>query len=114
MAFQVGQKVVCVDLRTRGDGLNPFYRGTMLPLLGAVYTVRHVFDAGRYGYDGEGALLLAEVSNPVRYYMAPAGPVECEQFFLDYRFRPLRSTSIEVFTAMLEPAPRKPADLVDA
>jgi hypothetical protein len=30
------------------------------------------------------------------------------------RFRPVRTTSIDVFTRMLEPVPKEPAELVDA
>jgi hypothetical protein len=109
----VGQRVVCVNVRFRSDGLHP-YQGEVMPKKGGIYTVREVFDAGRYGYEGEDGLLLAEVVNPVRHYIAPAGLVECEQFWLDFRFRPLRWTNIDVFTAMLAPAPKEPADLIDA
>jgi hypothetical protein len=87
----------------------PFAR----PKKGGIYTVREVFDARPYGFNHDG-LLLEEIVNPVLDYIAPAGPVRCEQFFLAFRFRPLRATSIEVFQKMLEPVPREPAELVDA
>jgi hypothetical protein len=96
MAFHVGQRVVCVDLSPRGKYLHH-----------AVW-VRDAFDARPYGFDQDG-LLLEEIINPVLDYLAPAGPVRIEQFFLAIRFRPLRTTSVEVFTRMLEPA-----ELVDA
>jgi hypothetical protein len=113
MAFRVGQKVVCVDLRLRDDGLHP-YQGETIPEMGGIYTVRDMFDAGRYGYHGEDGLLLVEIVHPVRHYLAPAGPVTCEQFYLSFRFRPLRTTGIEALEAMLEPVPQEPAELVDA
>jgi hypothetical protein len=115
MAFHVGQRVVCVDMRPRRKYLHhsawvaPFAK----PKKGGIYTVREVLDARPYGFDHDG-LLLVEIVNPVLDYLAPTGPVRCEQFFLAFRFRPLRTTSIEVFTRMLEPVPREPAELVDA
>ena len=114
MTFQIGQHVVCVDMTRRGDGLHPLYPGTKVPVLGDIYTVRDIFDAAPYGYDEPG-LLLAEVVNPVRSYICKTRRlVRVEQFWLAFRFRPLRPTDISVFTAMLEPAPREPAELVDA
>ena len=84
--------------------MHPRYGSTVIPSLGGVYTVRDVFDGRAYGYD-EDALLLVEIVNPVRRYVAPAGPVACEQFWLANRFRPVRTTSIDIFTQMLEPVP---------
>jgi hypothetical protein len=114
MAFHVGQRVVCVDLSPRRKYLHhavwvaPF----AMPKRGGVYTVRDVFDARRYGFDQDG-LLLEEIINPVLDYVAPAGHVRIEQFFLAFRFRPLRTTSIEAFHKMLEPVPPS-AELVEA
>ena len=102
--FFVGQKVVCVNVTPRRDGLRPRYRSTAIPVLGAVYTIRELFDANPYGYDEVG-LLVEEVVNPVRRYIAKTGPVKCEQFWLSYRFRPVRTTNIDVFLEMLEPTP---------
>jgi hypothetical protein len=72
--------------------------------LGGVYTIRDIFDASAHGFDQPG-LLLAEIVNPVRRYISQCGPVTVEQFWLAYRFRPLRTTNIDVFKAMLEPVP---------
>jgi hypothetical protein len=113
--LQVGQRVVCVDMTFRGDGLRPLYYRTVLPVLGGIYTVRDVFDAAPYGYDDEIGLHLAEVVNPVRRYLCKnRRMVDVEQFWLAFRFRPVRTTNIDVFTAMLEPVPKEPAELVDA
>jgi hypothetical protein len=112
MIFYVGRKVVFVNGRIRRDGLFPYYPSTALPVVGSIYTIREVFDARPYGYD-EAAILLDEVVNPVRRYIAPAGPVRCEQFFLGNRFRPLHDTSIEIFTQMLQPVPTAPAEPVE-
>jgi hypothetical protein len=118
MAFHVGQRVVCVDLRVRKKYLRPLSAAAWddpyeMPRKGGVYTVREVFDARAHGFDHDG-LLLDEVVNPVLDWIAPAGPVRCEQFWLTFRFRPVRTTSIDVFTSMLQPAPRELAPLVDA
>jgi hypothetical protein len=118
MAFQVGQRVVCVDVRPRRKYLHPANAAAWAapfakPEKGGIYTVREVFDARPHGFDHD-ALLLVEIVNPVLDYVAPAGPVRCEQFFLAFRFRPLRTTGIDVFTRMLEPVPTAPAELVDA
>jgi hypothetical protein len=118
MAFHVGQKVVCVDIRPRRKYLHPATAAASVaplarPEKGGIYTMREVFDARPHGFDHD-ALLLAEILNPVLDYIAPAGPVRCEQFFLAFRFRPLRTTSIDVFTRMLEPVPKESAQLVDA
>ena len=85
----------------------------MLPAEGAVYTIRGTVDCRALGYDEDG-LLLEEIVNPVRLRKAPSGPCRGEVCFRISRFRPLRTTSIGVFTAMLEPAPKEPAELVDA
>jgi hypothetical protein len=114
MSFHVGQHVVCIDMTPRLDGLDPRYPDTVVPVLGGTYTVRDVFDAGPYGYDAEAGILLVEVVNPVRPYISKCGPVECEQFWLAFRFRPVCRTNIEVFEKMLVPVPQEPAELVDA
>ena len=113
MTFHVGQKVVCVNISPRPGvrGLHPQHGDEVTPWKGHVYTVRAVFDARPHGYDQD-ALLLEEIVNPVRRYIAPAGVVEVEQFFLVFRFRPVRTTSIEVFTRMLVPTPAREVEPV--
>ena len=102
--FYVGQHVVCIDVSpNKAGGLHPRYWDTEIPVLGAVYTIRRTFCARRYGHD-DIAILLDEVRNPVRRFIARTGrKVRCEQFFLGYRFRPVRTTNIDVFLKMLEP-----------
>ena len=107
----VGQKVVCVNDRPRGDGLRPLYARTTIPKVRGVFTIRDIFDCTVYGYDEPG-LLLVEIVNPVLPYIAPAGQVRCEQFWLAWRFRPLPTTSIDIFTKMLEPVPVRETELV--
>ena len=84
-----------------------------MPTLGGVYTIRDIFDGRIYGHD-EPALLLVEIVNPVREYVSHLGRrVTCEPFWLSFRFRPVRATSIDIFTKLLEPVPgREPADRV--
>jgi hypothetical protein len=78
----------------------PRYASTVIPMLGGVYTIRDIVDARPYGHDDLG-LFLREIHNPVRRYISQGGPVTIEQFWLGCRFRPLYSTNIEIFKAML-------------
>ena len=118
--FFVGQHVICTDIAPNpGGGLCPTYRDTKLPVVGGIYTIRRIFCARQFGHD-DLAILLDEVHNPVRRYISRTGRnVRCEQFWLGYRFRPVRTTSIEVFRRMLEPVPKRQpveeeaADLTD-
>jgi hypothetical protein len=104
--FFVGQRVVCVNISPNpGGGLSPTYRDTNFPEVGGIYTIRRIFCARPFGHD-DVAILLAEVRNPVRRYISRTERnVRCEQFFLGFRFRPVRTTNIDVFLKMLEPAP---------
>jgi hypothetical protein len=106
MSFEVGQRVVCVDNRPRVDasGRRSGHGDEVLPRQGAVYTVREIVPGRPYGYEHDG-LLLEEIVNAVRQYLAPSGLVRAELFFAAWRFRPVRSTNIDVFTRMLAPAP---------
>jgi len=106
--FSVGQKVVYVD----GSCTNRSRSYEKLPTVGCVYTVRSIVPRGIYGFDDDG-LLLAEIRNPLAWYPTGAGPrVFCELHFRARRFRPLRTTNIDVFTKMLEPAPARERELV--
>ncbi len=67
---------------------------------------------------------LVEIVNPVRPYVSLAGPVTCEPFWLAFRFRPVRTTTlggvytirdvfdIDVFTKLLAPVPVREPELV--
>lgn len=110
MAFHVGQKVVCVNTR---NWPRDSYRPT-LPKRGAVYTVRAIVPCRGQGYDEDG-IRLAEIVNPTLSLRCPNGQrIWTELAFRMSRFRPVRTTSIEVFTQMLESVPQEPAELVDA
>jgi hypothetical protein len=113
IVFHIGQKVVCIDIRPNKRGMSPRYTDTVIPVLGNIYTIRESFDASPYGYE-ENGLLLVEIVNPARWYVTPTGRrVECEQFWLAHRFRPMRTTNIDVFLEMLELV-RETKPLVDA
>ena len=114
--FDVGQRVICIDVSpNKAGGLRPTYWGTNFPVVGGIYTIRRIFCARRYGHDDVG-VLLNEVRNPVRRYFTRTGRnVRCEPFFLSYRFRPVKPTSIEVFRRLLEPeSVREVKERVDA
>lgn len=85
MTFRVGQKVVCVN-----DAARPGYskRGPY-PVKGRVYTIRD-FVINR---NGENAVRLIEVNRG-----------ELDGFgFWTWRFRPVKTTDISIFEAMLRP-----------
>ncbi len=72
----------------------------MFPELGGVYTITDIFDASVYGHDEHG-VLLEEVVNPVRRHICKnSRRVRVEQFWLAIRFRPLRTTNVDVFLRM--------------
>ena len=109
--FAIGQKVVCVDDRLRTG--RRYYREN-LPKNGVVYTVREMVDARARGYtDEDWGLRLVEIVNRKRWYTPPNGRIFTEMFFSASRFRPLRSTNIDVFLKMLEPTPARERELVD-
>lgn len=87
--FHVGQKVVCIaDISTGGHGTEK------RPVKGSVYTVRNVWFSERYQCE---LIRLEEITNALMRY--EEGLNECG--FRSYCFRPLRETSIEIFTDML-------------
>jgi hypothetical protein len=107
MAFYVGQRVVCVCVKFSRE---PVWRGNgrVFPQLGSVYTIRSI----REERDLIG-FCFAEIVNPpgnfgTRGFVEPA--------FDSRRFRPLRTTSIQVFRRLLVPASAKvkraPTELV--
>ena len=70
------------------------------PVKGGVYTIRG-FDIDLFDPD-EPAVYLEEMVNPECDYLYGRQ----EGSFYAHRFRPVRTTSIDVFTAMLAPTPR--------
>jgi hypothetical protein len=94
MSFYVGQVVVCVD-----DKGFPYAEGEAdgerYPKGGGVYTIRAI----RVDGDDVG-LLLAELVNP---WFEWDGGNKGEISFHVSRFRPAKTTSLEVFEGMLAP-----------
>lgn len=98
MTFRVGQKVVCIDGNIGGGcGLETF------PIKGMVYTVRAVRWSDWHQSE---QLRLVEIENEPRRYHD--GVFECG--FNSQRFRPVKTTSIEIFRAMLVNPPREVVD----
>jgi hypothetical protein len=71
------------------------------PRKGSVYTVRAIAPRVVHGHDEDG-LHLVEIANPTR--TRKDGSL-LELAFRMSRFRPLRTTNIDVFLEMLEPVP---------
>lgn len=93
-SFYVGQVVVCID----DSGFYSDAPGETYPKKGGVYTVREV----RPDEDGAG-LLLAEIVNPqFEWINGNVGEVA----FRVRRFRPAKTTSLDVFERMLAPSPK--------
>jgi hypothetical protein len=97
--LSIGQKVVCIDDRRGNAGR---YDHETLPQRGSVYTIREIVPCKDLGYDEDG-LRLVEIVNPGGWYVSPSGPVLRELAFRVSRFRPVRTTNIDVFRQMLEP-----------
>ena len=109
MAFHIGQRVVCVNARFSDRVPCERY-----PKRHAVYTVRAMVPRRAHGYDEDG-LYLVEIVNARGRYRCPDGRRRrCEVAFRMSRFRPVRTTNIEVFTRMLEPVPTAPHELMDS
>lgn len=100
--FHVGQKVVCVD-DCWGTEDSRWCRMTPnRPVLRCVYTIRLV----EMFPDGMAGFLLCELRNPEgAFYEGFSEPQ-----FGARRFRPVKTTNIEIFTAMLAPQPKEPAN----
>lgn len=98
--FEIGQQVVCIKGKWRHAYLKPEQMNGF-PVRGCVYTIRD------YALPGPDFVLLAEILNPT--FPSARGPYE--PGFYECSFRPVRKTSIDVFTELLVTPPRK---LVDA
>lgn len=96
MAFRVGQKVVCVDGTDRDNDASTCRGSYWMPNYpdeGSVYTIRDI--------RGNGGLFLVEVVNPQRTWAAGDTAEGC---WCPTRFRPVQTTDISIFTAMLNPS----------
>lgn len=98
MSFHVGQKVVCVD----DDWTAPGYDVPTGLTVGSVYTITGVISSSVHCAEYMGArdhlaLLLAEVDHPIFPDIGFASP----------RFRPVKTTDISIFRAMLVAPPKQ-------
>jgi hypothetical protein len=78
-----------------------------LPQKGVVYTIRAIVPCrALFGRDEDG-LHLVEIVNPTWRFTLPRKSewIRGELAFRISRFRPVRTTNIDVFTKMLEPVP---------
>jgi hypothetical protein len=101
MDFYVGQRVVCVRVHFSKERvwLNVV---RVFPKLGAIYAVRSICEVGDLiGFCFE------EFVNPPEHFSR--GFVEAA--FDSRRFRPVRTTSIQVFRKLLVPNPERERDL---
>jgi hypothetical protein len=107
MSFHVGQQVVCVNDRFSSDMR---WRQTVriFPIRNAIYTIREIHVEGPLA-----GFCFHEIVNPCTWFAAGFG----EPAFNSRNFRPVKTTSIEVFERLLAPADqmtRAPNNLVDA
>lgn len=101
MSFHVGQKVVCIN--DRGIENDLFERG---PTKGEVYTIRNI----RTDKRGNVGFRLVEIVNQPNPRREPDETGDREAGFYARRFRPVKTTSIEIFKAMLVNPPREVVD----
>jgi hypothetical protein len=102
MAFHIGQRVV----RIEGYSWRRSSRHA-IPEPGVVYTVRAIVDRRSHRCDVDGVLLVEIVSPVQRYRRADGRWRRCEVAIRTDCLGPVRTTSIEVFTNMLESMPQK-------
>lgn len=100
MIFRVGMKVVCVSSVHDSDDYT-YSQGEIVPQVREVYTIRAIIDDN----DGAGpGIALEEIVNRPRLYELLDGrAVYDEATFDPIHFRPVKTTSIDVFLKMLEP-----------
>ena len=94
MTFHVGQKVVFI-----AGACKNAIQGEEVPVKGVVYTVRETGIAADSLRDKRQLLRLAEIVNCIRRYNGGY----TEAWFNSKSFRPVVTTDISVFTAMLAP-----------
>ena len=98
MSFLVGQKVRCVETWNE----SPAHANIIGCIAGEVYTIREIgnLDPSRPEWL---TVRLCEIKNvAIKYYFGPY-----EQSFVVRRFRPLRTTDISCFKAMLVTPPKQ-------
>jgi hypothetical protein len=92
--WKIDQLIVCVD-----DKFQP-HRKTFVPNLpqrGQIYSIRDILVR-----DDDGpAFHLHEIVNAPRHFRVKGEIQFCEAAFYAWRFRPLKSTDISIFTEIL-------------
>lgn len=96
--FHVGQNVVCIDDRWQKPPDHPLDIPPNRPVKGRVYTIRKIV---KDQHDHIGLKLEEVVNDPVTL----DNKLYEEQSFRHEAFRPCKTTSLDVFTAMLAPLP---------
>ena len=107
MSFHVGQQVVCVNDKFSSD-LRWRQTVHLFPVRNAIYTIREIHVEGPLT-----GFCFHEIVNPCTWFAAGLG----EPAFNSRNFRPVKTTSIEVFEKLLNPTDRMvrtPNDRVDA
>ena len=101
MDFYVGQRVVCVCVQFSKERA---WRNVVrvFPKHGAIYTIRSICEAG----DLIGFCFEEFVNPPGHFSRGIVEPA-----FDSRRFRPVRTTSIQVFRELLVPNPERERDL---
>lgn len=100
MTFRVGQKVVCVENQFEDP-----YPGDIVPVRGEVYTIR-ALEPGCEN-PSETYVLLEEIVNPPNYFVQGGyGELSWDA----EAFRPVKTTSIAIFRAMLVSPPKVVVD----
>jgi hypothetical protein len=100
MTFHVGQLVACVDDKWEYSP-SKMEKCPNLPVRGMIYTVRALDAEGAIWLEEEGAVWLEEVVNPPAWFWDDT--LFCEPSFYAWRFRPVRTTNIDVFREIVEP-----------
>jgi hypothetical protein len=97
MSFHVGQRVVCVCVNFSRE---PVWRGVVhtFPALGSVYTIRSICEV-----DDLIGFCFEEMINPPAHFSRGFA----EPAFDSRRFRPVRTTNIDAFSALLAPLDAK-------
>lgn len=99
MTFHVGQRVVCIDASRMVA-----HHCERLPVQGEVYTIRDIIE-----WPGGTGLQFHEIVNSPKRY--PEGFIECD--FVARRFRPVKTTSISIFTQMLFPVSKDEGEAME-
>jgi hypothetical protein len=97
--FEIGQKVVCIKQPC------PEVWNCTVPCVGQVYTVRGIEDCND---GGDLCIVLDEILNPEMVCYLDDGRTEWgEPNFEVWHFRPVKTTSIEIFKKILLDTPKE-------